>query len=194
MPNAENMTTLRDVLTQSKPWIPQSKMSSHHTPGRWPEFYDEGSIVLWDDFNLDTLNESYGHILEQAVPAEVLERLPDPDDVLGDVRIAKQADALRLVEWHDQLLGPTLDIAKTNLGLYPNMRLEHGVTAPDGSSTARVQVDKRSLKVDHKIQLDEYPTPCLVLGSARPASRFRHHQLLTRGLVTETLAHGPFDS
>lgn len=92
----EGHTTLRAVLTQSKPAIQcRAKASRNTTSKNWPGV-DASAIKQWHAFNLNTLNESYGHMLDILVPATEL-RTPRPQDALNGVEIVQAADIRHLV-------------------------------------------------------------------------------------------------
>lgn len=72
------MINLRRVLTQSKPEMSCSINSfKNSTNVQWPDI-KSGTITRWNDFNLETLNQSYGHILDFEFPAPPN---PGPDRV-----------------------------------------------------------------------------------------------------------------
>lgn len=179
MASSANTTTLRDVLTQSKPAVPCKTKASKNTTGHWPTIGTD-AIRLWDDFNLATLNESYGHILDLEIPAEQLAGAPRAERVLEGIEIIKPADILHLVGWNDRLLRPTLAFAKQHLNLHTGVHLQHSVSAPDSSTFARIKNGRRPVRVDHRVALDEFPLPNLVIGLGRPSSKFQGRQLADR--------------
>lgn len=173
------MTTLRRVLTQSKAEVPCKTKASKNSTGDWP-LLDPWTTTSWDDFNLNTLNESYGHILDREIPAEQLEA-PRAEHVLQGIEIAKPDDILHLIGWKDQLLRPTLAFAKRHLGLHSGVHLQHSISAADRSSFASISTSRlASLRADHRVALDDFPLPNLVVGLGRPSTKFQGRRLLER--------------
>ncbi|KID76032.1 hypothetical protein MGU_11780 [Metarhizium guizhouense ARSEF 977] len=140
-----NSTTLRQVLTQQKPLLPCTSTSNRNTThGSWPKL-DE-SVVIWDEFNLKTLNESYGHLLDVAVPDTLLAS-PQANQVLAGIVVNTAEDINHLISWNHGLMEPTLRFAKSRLGLYPGLALyqkifdsrqiAHGQLARCGRKTHR---------------------------------------------------------
>lgn len=101
-----NSTTLRQVLTQQKPLLPCTSTSNRNTThGSWPKL-DE-SVVIWDEFNLKTLNESYGDLLDVAVPDTLLAS-PQANQVLAGIVVNTAEDINHLISWNHGLMEPTL--------------------------------------------------------------------------------------
>jgi hypothetical protein len=173
------MTTLRRVLTQSKPAVPCKTKASKNSTGKWPTF-NPNAIKLWDDFNLETLNESYGHILDLEIPAEKLAEVTRAEYALEGIEITKPADILHLVGWNDRLLRPTLAFAKQHFNLHAGVHLQHNVSAANNSSFARISAGRHPVRVDHRISLDEFPLPNLVIGLGRPSSKFQGRRVADR--------------
>lgn len=170
-----NITTLRRVLSQPKPLVPCKTKACKNTKGAWPDFRAD-TITVWDDFNLDNLNESYGHILDLDVPEQRL-AAPKPGQVLAAIEIAKPDDIRHLIRWNDKVIGPTLDFAREHLNLHDGVFLRHKISAPDNSAFARINDGRRPVRVDHFIALDEYPLSNLVIGLGRPSSKFQGRKL-----------------
>lgn len=181
--SANTTTTLRRVLTQSKPAVPCKTKASKNSTGRWPTL-DSDAIRLWDDFNLDTLDESYGHVLDLEIPAEKLAGAPRAEYILEGIEITKPADILHLIGWNDRLLRPTLAFAKQHLDLHTGVHLQHNISAADNSSFARILDGRRPVRVDHRVALDEFPLPNLVIGLGRPSSKFQGRRLVDRPEAT----------
>ncbi|KAK3943686.1 hypothetical protein QBC46DRAFT_361700 [Diplogelasinospora grovesii] len=166
-----NITTLRRVLSQPKPFVPCKTKACKNTRGAWPDFRAD-TITVWDDFNLDNLNESYGHILDLDVPEQRLAAPIEPGQVLAAaIEIAKPDDIRHLIRWNDKVIGPTLDFAREHLNLHDGVFLRHKISAPDNSAFARINDGRRPVRVDHFIALDEYPLSNLVIGLGRPSSK-----------------------
>lgn len=171
--------TLRRILSQPKPIVPRKTKSNKNTKARpeWPGITAQ-TIKVWDDFNLDNLNESYGHILDLPIPGKGL-AVPDPSEVLSTIEIVKPDHIRHLIGWNDKALRPTLDFAKTYLNLYNGVRLYHRTSTADGSAIARIPGAAR-IQVDHLVALDEYPVANLVVGIGRPSSKFQGRKLASR--------------
>ncbi|KAL7929523.1 hypothetical protein V8C35DRAFT_315468 [Trichoderma chlorosporum] len=174
-------TTLRHVLTQPKPCVPCKTGPIRNTKSaRWPSIKSDtesDTITVWKDFNLDILNESYGHILDQDVLTAELADAPHAKTFLDSVRIVEPDDIRYLIDWNNRMLGPTLKFAKERLGLHRGAPLRLTMTARDKSSIARVTNSQRTVKVDHRIEMCCYPLPDLVVGLGRPSSKFPARQV-----------------
>ncbi|KAI1119728.1 hypothetical protein F5Y10DRAFT_273789 [Nemania abortiva] len=169
-------TTLRRTLSQPKPLVPCKVKAGKNTRGRWPKF-ESGNITVWDDFNLDNLNESYGHILDRDVPAQAL-AVPQPGRVLASTtEIACGNDINHLIMWSDEVIGPALDFSRELLNLHSGVFLRRRISTPDKSAIAWIRYGRQIAKVDHCIELDEYPVSNLVIGLGRPSSRFPGRKL-----------------
>ncbi|KAH7134042.1 hypothetical protein EDB81DRAFT_803005 [Dactylonectria macrodidyma] len=173
MPTGQfDTTTLRQALTQKKPSIQSSVTSNKNAANKdWPELSNRPTI--WDDFDLPNLKESYGHILDLEVPAYQIQ-VPIADLELAGVVIDKPSDVKRLVAWNDDVMKPTLDLAKSYLGLHPGIALRHARSDAEKTTLARVTMPGKgqSLAVDHKIELDDFPAANLVVGFSRPSSKW----------------------
>ncbi|KAJ9130229.1 hypothetical protein NKR23_g12297 [Pleurostoma richardsiae] len=172
MAGSANTITLRRLLTQPKPEVPCKTKASKNSTGQWPTVGID-AIRLWDQFNIDILNESYGHILDLEIPVEQLAEAPRAEDVLEGMEITKPTDILHLIGWNDRVLRPTLAFAKQHLHLHTSVRLQHDVAAADNSSFARIMDGRRPIRVDHRVALDDFPLPHLVIGLGRSSSKFQ---------------------
>ncbi|OIW34338.1 hypothetical protein CONLIGDRAFT_688134 [Coniochaeta ligniaria NRRL 30616] len=170
-----NITTLRRVLTQLKPLVPCETKAYKNTRGRWPNFGGD-TITVWNDFSLDNLNESYGHILDLQVAEQRL-AVPQPDQMLAAIEIAKSDDVLHLLKWSDEVLWPTLNFAREHLNIQNGVFLRHNVSTPDKSTITRLNGGPSRVTVDHFIALDEYPVSNLVVGIGKPSSKFHGREL-----------------
>ncbi len=139
-----NTTTLRAMLTQWKPeMLCTTAELMNHKNSLWPKF-DAGTIKHWDAFNLATLDESYGHILDCPVPAELLAEVPRTDH-LETVAVGSQKDALRfLIQWHDGLLRPTLALVRQQLDLDTDVKHEVDLFAPGPPAMGAVRPSPRA--------------------------------------------------
>ncbi|KAI0004790.1 hypothetical protein F4779DRAFT_59627 [Xylariaceae sp. FL0662B] len=175
MADGLNITTLRRILSQPKPLVPCKINAWKNSRGRWPEFRHD-SITVWEDFNLDNLNESYSHVLDVRIPEQTL-AVPKPHQVLDAVEITEHDDIKQLIRWNCDVIRPTLDFARAHLNLHNGVYLHHKITDPDNSAIARINDGRKPVKVDHLIALDEYPLSNLVIGLGRPSSKFRGRRL-----------------
>lgn len=176
MAAGQNMTTLRAVLTQRKPHIPCVTMAYKNTRGgSWPSFPDD-AITVWHDFNLRTLNESYGHVLDMDVPQHDL-ITSRPYQVLGGVHISKPNDIRHLLMWNFEVARLALAFGKKHLDLRRGVVLRQDVSKSDKSATARIGGAPKGLLVDHVIALEDFPMPNLVVGLGRPSSKFQGRRL-----------------
>ena len=65
--------TLRDALVRHKPFVEcTSKQTKNTKSSPWPI----PTIHVWEQFNIDTLNESYGHVLDRPLPQGYADELP----------------------------------------------------------------------------------------------------------------------
>jgi len=122
---------------------------------------------------LDNLNDSYGHVLDLAIPHETLR----PDQVLADVAIDGPNSIKHLIGWNEGLMKPTLQFAKSRLELHPGVVLRHNYSTADKSNFASIPNGPRKLIVDHIIALDDFPGPNLVVGLGRPSSKWSGRKL-----------------
>lgn len=163
--------TLRGILSQSKPRVRRKTKSSKNSRGDWPEFPAD-TIAIWDDFNLDNLNESYGHVLDLDIP-EQRPAPPNPHQVLTGIEVAKPDDIKHLIKWNYEVIDATLDFARKHLNLHNSVLLRHQTSTLERSAIARVSDGRKTVKVDHLIALDEYPQANLVIGLGKPSSKFQ---------------------
>ena len=134
---ANHNTTLRLLLSQQKPHIRcTSTATRNSTYTNWPKL--NTSVVIWDEFNLINLNESYGHVLDFAVPDRQLV-CPQADQELAGVVIENTDDINHLISWNDGLMKRTLQFAKSHLGLYPGISLRHEHSTADRSVLASLR-------------------------------------------------------
>lgn len=163
-------TTLRHVLSQRKPVLPcQMRMGKKNSSREgWPQL--QNCVKLWDEFNLNTLNESYGHLLDVALPEQVLVDIPEPR--FEGVTIKIDTDINHLVCWNNALMLPTLQFAKEHLGLDPGVILNLRSTTANKSFIAKVPNAPPRTVVDHVIGLDLFPGQNLVVGLGRPSVKW----------------------
>jgi hypothetical protein len=175
MAGQNTFTTLRHVLSQEKPSVPCATELKYNSLNKgWPDL--KGLITLWDDFNLNNLNESYGHVLDLAVPEQQLMG-PRPDQAFAGVVIDHPDDINHLISWNDALMQPTLQFAKSHLRLHPGVILRHKHSAVGKPGVTRLPNGAKRLTVDHVIGLDDFPGPNLVVGLGRPSSKWSGRQV-----------------
>ncbi|KAI1120865.1 hypothetical protein F5Y10DRAFT_114139 [Nemania abortiva] len=173
--------TLRKALTQGKPYFHcQVKTFTNSRNKGWPKIPTD-NVISWDAFNIQNLNESYGHILDSPIPEGEL-NVPKPDSVLPSVRkIAKPRDISHLIKWSDAVLGPTFEFARNKLELQPGTAVKRDFTQPEKTHTRPGLANKTKagrIKADHVIQLDDFPMQMLVLGLGRPSRYFSGRRLV----------------
>lgn len=170
------MTTLRQALTQTKHSVP-CKIKARNTTGRdWPTLKDKKQLNLkvraWDEFTIENLNASYGHILDLPIPFGTL-AVPLPSTALRIVEIEKPEHVNHLIQWSDGVLVPTLEFARSKLGLKNGTKLKHEVASMK-KEKAGVRIGKNTgkFKADHLVGLDCPKLPTLLVGLGRPSHSF----------------------
>jgi hypothetical protein len=153
------------------------KANRNSTHPNWPELDD--FVTIWDDFNLNDLNESYGHVLDLAVPERLLVG-PQAEQAFAGVEINKDEDINHLISWNDGLMQPTLQFAKSHHRLHPGVMLHHKSSTADKSAIARLSNGSRRLVVDHVIALDDFPAPNLVVGLGRSSPKWSGRRVADR--------------
>lgn len=185
--NAEN-TTLRQVLTQQKPFVScdrkaagRLRRSQNH---KWP---DLENVTIWEDFNYDTLNDSYGFILNRPVSKQLLVSR-HPNQVLTGLFMTSSDSARNLITWNDEQIRATLGFAKNALGLRKNSVLSHRSSTPNGSSLAKLSHWGKRLAIDHVVMLEGGGRKqSLIVGIGKTSSAWNSSKV-THGLGS---ARGP---
>ncbi|EXU96876.1 hypothetical protein X797_009959 [Metarhizium robertsii] len=168
--------TLRHVLCQQKPTILcKSKLNRNSRSLAWPEV---AAFTIWRDFNLENLNDSYGHILDADDLLYPLE-LPQVE-VLQGVETEVDRDIGHLIAWNDALMQQTLLVAKTRLGICQESNLTYLYSTPDKSVIAKLPNASSGSQVDHVIGLDNRLEPVLVVGLGRLSSKWACMKLLAK--------------
>jgi hypothetical protein len=126
---------------------------------------------------LNNLIESYGHVLDFALPEQMLLG-PRPDQALAGVVINRAEDTNHLISWNHGLMQPTLQSAKSHLRLHPGVVLHHRYSTADKSALASLPGGPKRLTVDHVIALDDFPGPALVVGIGKPSSKWSGRRLV----------------
>lgn len=135
-------------------------------------------MTPWADFNVETLNESYGHILDLEVPMEQLAGAPRAEHVLQGIEINNPNHMMHLTGWNDRVLRPTLGFAKQHLGLHTGVHLHHFVLTPTNPCHVRITNTHHPLHIDHFVALDDFTSPNLVIGLTRPSPNFQGRRLI----------------
>ncbi|KAJ4302342.1 hypothetical protein N0V88_002486 [Collariella sp. IMI 366227] len=68
------------------------------------------------------------------------------------------------------MMQPTLQFAKTSLGLSSGVGLHHAHTKPDKASSAKIANAPPRVIVGHVIALDDFPERILAVGLGRPSA------------------------
>ncbi|KAG6040298.1 hypothetical protein E4U41_000983 [Claviceps citrina] len=133
---AGQTVTLRHVLTQQKPPLScKAKYSRHSTRNDWPHLAMQ-SLAIWEEFNLNNLNESYGHVLDFPISDQLLVT-PQADQALAGVAIDTDLDINRLISWNKTLIDPAIQFAKSHLNLSPGIMIRHKHSTADKTSISR---------------------------------------------------------
>ncbi|KAF4971197.1 hypothetical protein FSARC_1919 [Fusarium sarcochroum] len=104
---SDDRITLRQMLSQQKPAVVCNMTSKRNTIGAsWPKL--DGSVTIWEDFNLNNLNESYGHVLDFPFQRELLVH-PQASESLTNVAIENDDDINHLISWNDRVMQPAQD-------------------------------------------------------------------------------------
>jgi hypothetical protein len=100
--------TLRDALVRHKPFVACTAKDTRNTKSPpWPEV----SVGLWSAFNIQTLNENYGHILDTVLPRDLADNLT-PLSELNRVTVKDDNGARHLIGWGDTAVVPLVKWAK----------------------------------------------------------------------------------
>ncbi|KAG6013052.1 hypothetical protein E4U54_007140 [Claviceps lovelessii] len=160
---ADQRITLRHVLTQAKSPLPSIKRSYPlcNTHNReWPKLRN---FAIWDEFNLNTLNDSYGHILNLSIPDQLA---PRAEEMLSNITIATPNDMLQLINWNNEVIDGPVQFAKSKLGLQPSFMFRQRYRTVEASMPVRL-FGSTKIIVDHIIRINEYPEKNLVVGIGR---------------------------
>ncbi|KAG5929321.1 hypothetical protein E4U42_006302 [Claviceps africana] len=150
---ATQSITLRQVLTQAKPrphctW---GKSRQRNTLNEiWPDL-NTNPTAIWDEFNLENLNESYGHILDLSYPDQLS---PRADEILPYITLATSSDIHDLISWNNKLMAATVPFAMSQLGLHPGVFLCQKSAVADSYVSLP---DAPASQAGHIIYLDDIP-------------------------------------
>ncbi|EPE07864.1 hypothetical protein F503_00586 [Ophiostoma piceae UAMH 11346] len=161
--------TLRDALVRHKPFIPCTARDTKNTKhGAWPT----PSIRVWSEFSLQTLNDSYGHVLDAVLPQHLVDALISPA-MLNGITVQNDDGPQRLIGWDDATVVPLVKWAKQYLGLHAGHALYHQFTHADGTVIARLPHAPRKLNIDHAIHLRNVEHDALVVGLGRTSRKWK---------------------
>ncbi|KAI0390190.1 hypothetical protein F5Y17DRAFT_461988 [Xylariaceae sp. FL0594] len=134
------------------------------------------AISLWTEFNLETLNASYGHILDSPVPAGELV-VPQPDNHYFSTRtLVAVNNTSMLTQWCDAVLSPTLEYARKTPDLHTGTALIHDIDNPAHQNPFTTVVSK----ANHTVALDEPETATLINGLGRLSSQISKDNISKR--------------
>jgi hypothetical protein len=102
---------------------------------------------------------------------------PQGDQALASVVIHIAQDINHLISLNNELMQPTLQFAKSQLGLHPGIFLHNTYSTADKSALANIGDGRGRLNVDHVIALDDIPGQNLVVGLGRPSSKWSGRKL-----------------
>ncbi len=170
------LITLNKILTQQKPLVRCSfKGYRNSISDTWPKL----AVSVWNEFTFTSLNDEYGGLLNKLTPGP----LSWPNEAsagLTGLVITNSLDLNHLLRWNDEVVRQALPLAKAELGLHPGTGLHHQFSTPENSTKARLLNTSVRLTVDHVIALDENPIRNLVVGLAKPSSKFRGRELASQ--------------
>jgi hypothetical protein len=164
--------TLRQYLSQPKPPLQCDTKRMKNTSGVWPKV----SVTVWAEFNLATLNESYGHVLDWKLPGPPA--IPRSTHELNNLVIRKDKDIGHLIVWNNESMGQALQFAKGHLNIHSGKRLQHECAATNGSISSRLLNTRIKLAVDHIVKLDHDRAGALVVGIGRTSMKWSGRQFI----------------
>jgi hypothetical protein len=170
--------TLREFLTQEKPSLVTSgrMRPTNSQAGVWPVLHDEYGVKPWSEFNLDVLNQSFGHILDTAVPPDGSLRARAPQEVYPENAVIKKIEDIQhLILWNNELLEPALNFARNlePLGHLPKLPIHLQCRQPGMKDSAvKVVSGNQRPQVGHLISLQGASPDHLLVGIVKPAVKF----------------------
>lgn len=165
------LTSLRAVLTRQKPVIPCTAPPSRHPWYKlWPNL--NNSVQLWNEFNLDTLNNMYGKVLDFQVPNDQL-ICPRPHQYFDGVIIKTEKEAKHMISWNYEMMKPCLGFAKSYLQLHDGTQLRHEYSSVAEPARARLPNMSKRATADHIIWLDDISDETLVVGISKTSNTWR---------------------
>lgn len=177
-----NVNTIRECLTAPKPDIYSQANAKNSLNRKWPNVNQR--IGVWKEFTIETLNNTYGHILDQEGPAAPLPP-PTPQHFFSGKRINNDKDAKELTIWNSEAGYPALVAAQGLMGLHSGTGLVSNYkSAENGTFTASLnQTNQATVKMlpanippviraDHVVYLNDSFPSYLVVGISKPADKF----------------------
>jgi hypothetical protein len=171
---ARQSTTIREHLIQRKQPVVCHATANRNTPGvSRAEVKIE--VRLWDEFTLDTLNQSFGHVLDAVVSEQLV--TPQAHEALAGIVISQDNDISHLIKWNDLMMRSTVEPAQTQLGLNPGLTVLHQSTLIDGPSTIDLPKIRKDT-VSHIIYLDDTPIKNLLVAFGRTSRKWSGRKYL----------------
>ncbi|KIH95025.1 hypothetical protein SPBR_03513 [Sporothrix brasiliensis 5110] len=166
--------TLRDCLVRHKPYIPCTSQTLGNTKSaNWPGF----TVSLWKEFNIRTLNESYGHILDTALPPHIIDNVPSTEQLQG-LTVIDDSGPFNIIGWNDKTVLPLVKYAKQAMALHVGAAVHHKHTSSDNSTVAKLATASKRTTIDHIIELGNYRRDVLVVGLGRTSVKWRGSTLI----------------
>ncbi|ERS98102.1 uncharacterized protein SPSK_06404 [Sporothrix schenckii 1099-18] len=163
-------TTLRDALVRQKPFVPCTSRRTGNTKyAPWPE----PNIRVWSEFNIQTLNDSYGHVLDTALPRYLVDNLTTPADVFKNMTVSDDKAPLHFIGWNDATVMPLVKWSMQQMGLHTGTALFHRYTDAQGTTVAKLPQAPNKLTVDHLVYLQNSHRDTLVVGLGRTSTKWR---------------------
>ncbi|CAH0019005.1 unnamed protein product [Clonostachys rhizophaga] len=169
---AREATTLRKLLSQRKPDIPcLTTATKNTTKCSWPDLHKK-NITIWKEFNLDTLNASYSHVLDLPV-SDPLSGVPSINQTFEGLTVNSDLDVNNLIGWNAMMMKATFDFARSRIGLKQGSPSSHAYSTPNKSTLAKIPGYSPRLQVDHVISLSCNLPQNLVVGLGRTSKKWR---------------------
>ncbi len=174
---------MRGSLLLSKPYVPcQSTAKGNTKSDTWPQYFE---LRAWLAFNIRTLNESYGYILDQPLPLEVADMVPSTSRLQGLV-VEDDNGPKHIIAWNDKTVMPLVKYAKQLMGLHVGVVLHHEIENVEDGTRPRVPGLHRKTTIGHVIALGNYQRAVLVVGLSRTSVKWRGSTLIKNPNITES--------
>lgn len=174
--------TLREALVRPKPFIPCTDSRTRNTKAPpWPK----PQFSLWSDFTIQTLEDSYGHVLDHVLDEDLTDNLPPTSDLNG-ITVQDDSGPLRLIGWTDATVMPLVKYGKAHLELHSGVSLQHQYTHADKRHLAKILNAPRKLEVNHTVQLHNVQRDYLVVGLGRSSSKWKSVPVVRHTFSTDT--------
>ncbi|CAK7227117.1 hypothetical protein SCUCBS95973_006434 [Sporothrix curviconia] len=162
--------TLRDALVRHKPFLACATTQKGNTKShRWPKVT---SIHEWRAFNIDALNESYGHVIDSTLSSTLVDKLPSTNKLEG-LTMYDDSGPKNIIAWNDENVMSMVNHAKVFMGLHPGASVQHSYTSADGSTKAIFPEAHSKTTVDHVITLGNSRSDVLVVGLGRTSVKWK---------------------